>query len=127
MLATRKTARYELRNHPELSRFLHILPTGESRLMYLFVRPGQVEQVQSYFERVWAGEFIFLDPSEAIRNGLFGPGIPHPRLADRLGDLIVAARKDAYLWWAEKENPLIGRHGGLSADEMLVPLLSVEL
>jgi hypothetical protein len=39
----------------------------------------------------------------------------------------VAARNDAYLWWADKENPLIGRHGGLSADEMIVPLLSVEL
>ena len=58
---------------------------------------------------------------------LFGPGTPHPRLSDRLGDLIVAAHDDAYLWWAEKENPLVGRHGGLSAEEMIVPLLSVAL
>jgi hypothetical protein len=48
-------------------------------------------------------------------------------LADRLGDLIVIARKDAYLWWADKDNPLIGRHGGLSEQEMVVPFLSVEL
>jgi hypothetical protein len=39
----------------------------------------------------------------------------------------VAAHNDAYLWWADKENPLVGRHGGLSAEEMIVPLLSVML
>jgi len=62
-----------------------------------------------------------------VAKGLFGPGKPHPFLSDRLGDLVVAARNGAYMWWAEKENPLIGRHGGLSVDEMIVPLLSVEL
>ncbi len=127
MIATQKSDRYDLRHHPDLTRLLHILPTGESRLMYLFIRPGQIDQVRSYFEQTWPGEFTFLDPAEAVAKGLFGPGTPHPRLADRLGDLIVAARGDAYLWWADKENPLVGRHGGLSPEEMIVPLLSVEL
>jgi hypothetical protein len=127
MLATKKSARYDLHNHPELSRCLHILPTGEHRLMYLFVKPGQADQVRSYFDQTWPGKFVFLDPAEAVSKGLFGPGMPHPRLADRTGDLIVVARDDAYLWWADKENPLIGQHGGLSADEMIVPLLTAML
>ncbi len=127
MIATQKSATYDLRNHPELTRLLHILPTGENRLMYLFIRPGQTENVCRYIEHTWPDQFTFLDPSEAVAKGLFGPGKTHPRLADRLGDLIVAARDDAYLWWADKENPLIGRHGGLSAEEMIVPLLSVIL
>ena len=127
MIATQKSPHYDLRNHPDLTRLLHILPTGENRLMYLFIRPGQVDQVRNYFEHTWPGQFTFIDPSVAVANGLFGPGKPHPRLADRLGDLIVAARSDAYLWWANKENPMIGRHGGLSEDEMIVPLLSVIL
>lgn len=127
MIATQKSAHYDLRNHPELTHLLHILPTGESRLMYLFIRPGQAEKVRNYFDQSWPGQFTFLDPSEAVAKGLFGPGKPHPHLADRLGDLVVAARNDAYLWWADKENPFIGRHGGLSADEMIVPLLSVQL
>jgi hypothetical protein len=95
--------------------------------MYLFIKPGQVENVRSYFDHTWPGQFTFIDPTEAVVKGLFGPGKPHPRLADRMGDLIVAARDEAYLWWAEKENPLIGQHGGLSAEEMIVPLLSVML
>jgi hypothetical protein len=127
MLATQKINRYDLRNHPDLTRLLHILPTGESRLAYLYIRPEQVEPVRQYFEQAWPGEFTFIDPAEAVQKGLFGPGTPHPRLADRLGDLIVAGRNAAYLWWANKDNPLTGRHGGLSPEEMLVPLLSVEL
>ena len=127
MVATQKSGLYDLRNHPELAQLLHILPTGEHRFMYLFIRPGKEGQVRDYFERTWPGQFTFIDPEEAVAKGLFGPGKPHPHLFDRLGDLIVAAREDAYLWWAEKENPLIGQHGGLSAEEMIVPLLSVML
>jgi hypothetical protein len=33
----------------------------------------------------------------------------------------------AYLWWAPKENVLIGRHGGVSPEEMLVPFLAARL
>lgn len=125
MLATRKSPHYELRNHPDLTRHLHILPTGEHRLMYLFTKPGKIDEIRSYFDRAWPGQFLFLDPSEAVAGGLFGPGTPNARLADRLGDLIAVAKGEAYLWWADKENPLIGQHGGLSTDEMIVPLLSV--
>jgi len=127
MLATRKSAHYDLRNHPGLTHQLNILPTGEHRLMYLFIKLSQADQVRSYFEQTWPGQFSFLDPVEAVARGLFGPGTPHHFLFDRLGDLIVAARDEAYLWWAEKENPLIGQHGGLSPDEMIVPLLTVML
>ncbi len=127
MIATQKSSRYDLRNHPALLQNLHILPTGEHRLMYLFLKPGKEDFVRSYFNATWPGQFIFLDPSEAVTKGLFGPGTPHRYLSDRLGDLIVAARNDAYLWWADKENLLVGRHGGLSEEEMIVPLLSVVL
>ncbi len=118
---------YDLRNHPNLVRRLHIMPTGENRLAYLYLLPGQVEAGREYIERSWPGQFTFLDPVFAVEAGLFGPGPYHPRLFDRLGDLIVLARRDAYLWWSNKKDHLFGRHGGLSPDEMLVPFLGVNL
>jgi hypothetical protein len=118
---------YDLHNHPSLARRLHILPTGENRLAYLYIRPGQSEAVREYLERTWPGQFRLIEPAFAISNGLFGPGQPHPMLSERLGDLMVLSRGPAYLWWADKENILIGRHGGMSAEEMLVPFLAAKL
>lgn len=126
MMTTQADPHYDLRNHPNLTRRLHMQPTGENRLAYLFVRPGQIEAVREYIERTWPNQFAILESAYAIELGLFG-GNPSPRLAERLGDLIVAARGSAYWWWGQRENPLIGRHGGLAPDEMLVPLLAAPL
>jgi predicted AlkP superfamily pyrophosphatase or phosphodiesterase len=126
-IATRKDPHYELRHHPDLLRCLHISPTGENRLAYLYIRPGQSEAVYAYLERTWPGQFCVIETAHAIENGLFGPGSPHPALQDRLGDAIVVAREDAYLWWPDRDNHLFGRHGGLHPDEMLVPFLTVRL
>jgi predicted AlkP superfamily pyrophosphatase or phosphodiesterase len=126
-LATQKDPFYDVGNHPQLVRRLHLQPTGENRLAYLFVRPGQTEAVREYIERTWPNQFTVLHSAYAIDAGLFGSGETHPRLLDRLGDLIVVAREKAYWWWAPYENPIIGRHGGLSLEEMVVPLLVAPL
>ncbi len=118
---------YDLRHHPALTRRLHIQPTGENRLAFLFVRPGQTEAVREYLERTWPNQFVILDAPYAASAGLFGPGEPHPNLADRMGEYLVAACGSAYLWWPEKENLLLGRHGGLHPEEMLVPFLAARL
>jgi hypothetical protein len=124
---TRPDPHYDLSNHPGLTRRLHIMPTGENRLAFLYLRPGQREAIREYIERTWPGQFVTLDPVFAVEAGLFGPGEPHPRLYDRLGDLIVIARGSAYWWWSNRTDHLFGRHGGLSAEEMLVPFLAVGL
>ena len=126
-ISTPQNSHFELRHHPDLLKKLHILPTGENRFQYLFTRPGQLEAVQEYYLRTWPDQFTFLDPAQAVRAGLFGPGKPHAQLVDRLGDILVLARENAYLWWASKDNPLLGRHGALSPEEMLVPFLLARL
>jgi len=118
---------YDLKNHPEFTKLLHIMPTGENRLAYLHIKPGKVEAVKDYIQDAWPNQFCLIDPEEAVTGGLFGSGTPHPEIYNRLGDLIVAAGGKAYWWWATKPNPLIGRHGGLSAEEMLVPFLAARL
>lgn len=118
---------YNLENHPDLLDMLHIRPTGENRLIYLHIRPGKVQAVRDYFAHAWPDDFTLLTPEEALAEGLFGPGEPHPDLGNRLGDLIAIARREAYLWWGGEKNPLRGRHGGLHPHEMLVPFLVAPL
>lgn len=115
---------YDLNNHPDFTSMLHLTPTGENRLAYLHIKPGKVEAVKEYIEKAWPDQFSLIDPEDAVTGGLFGAGTPHPEIYNRLGDLIVAAKGTAYWWWANKPNPLIGRHGGLSPEEMLVPFLA---
>ncbi len=118
---------YDLRNHPDLTRRLHILPTGENRLAFLYIKPGQMEAVREYIERTWPNQFTLLDPAYALEKGLFGPGEKHPGIYDRTGDLVALARGRAFWWWGAKPNPIIGRHGGMAEEEMIVPFLASRL
>lgn len=124
---TPRDAHYYLSSHPSLARRLPIQPTGENRLVYFHVRPGQMEAVREYLERTFMGQFALLDPAYAVEHGLFGPGQAHARLRDRVGDLLAVPQGSAYLWWGAKESPILGRHGGMTAEEMLVPLVAARL
>ncbi len=119
--------KYFYKNHPQLDEMLHIKPTGENRLMFLYVQPGKLNAVEDYFNQTWPDQFSLLAPDQAIESGLFGPGEQHPNLRQRMGDLIAIPHENAYLWWGDKDNFLRGRHGGLTAEEMLVPFLAVRL
>ncbi len=112
--------------HPELWELLALPPTGESRASYLYVRDGRKEQVRAYLEEK-IGSFTVMDSAEAVEKGLFGRGTPAPGFSSRIGDLIAIARGEEHLVWGYEEPKLKGRHGGLSPEEMLVPLLMVRL
>lgn len=119
-------AEYDLRNHPDLLNLLVMQPTCESRLPYLYLRTGQEASVRQYFERAWKGKFSLITSQQAQELKLLGHGAPHADLNNRVGDLIVIPRGNAYLWWANKANVMQGRHGGLHPDEMLVPLYALD-
>jgi len=117
---------FNLKNHPEFVDMLHILPSGENRAAYLHCRPGQVDAAQAYSEQHWPGQFAVVSQEAVMASGLLGAELD-ARTAARLGELLVLSRGDAYLWWAANENRMLGRHGSLTPDEMLVPLLAARL
>ncbi|MFQ6058233.1 MAG: alkaline phosphatase family protein [Anaerolineae bacterium] len=116
-----------LTKHPSLWRALALPPSGDSRATYLHARHGQAEVVRAYLEEQLAGHFVVLDSKEALEAGLLGKGEMAPETPSRIGDLIALARGEASLHWGYKEPKLRGRHGGLTPEEMLVPLLMVRL
>jgi hypothetical protein len=124
-LSTPQAANYNLLKHPELLACLSMPPSGEARFPYLYVRPGREQRLTQYIENTWPGQLTLLPSQEVITSGLFGPGKPHPRLADRVGDMIAIPSGNAYWWWADKPNEMRGRHGGLSQVEMQVPLFGL--
>lgn len=125
--ATPVYPQYDLANHPEFLNHLVMQPTCENRLAFLYIKPGRTQAVRDYFEAHWPEDFILIEPDPALKLGLFGKGPFHPGAEERLGNLIAVAKRDAYLWWAPKPNPMAGRHGGLSEEEMLVPFYALPL
>ena len=67
---------------------------------------------------------------ELIEAGWFGPGMPHPRLDERVGDVVLVMREHATFKdrvAGEKPHAMIGNHGGATEDEMVVPLVVARL
>ena len=62
---------------------------------------------------------------EAISSGLFG-GDVHLDFIERIGDLIVIAKGSLILVEKERESlqiAMVGHHGGMTSDELEIPLL----
>lgn len=126
-VTTQRDPLYSLSNHPEFINYLHIKPTGESRFTYLHVKPGKEADLRAYVDKTWPGKYVIMESKRLLEAGLFGPGKPMEDIENRIGDLVLLARDNNYLWWSDEENPLIGRHGGLSELDMIVPFFSVAL
>jgi hypothetical protein len=126
-VTTSKDPYYSLSNHPEFINCLHIKPTGESRLTYLHVKPDKEKTLHEYVEKTWPNQFLLMDSSQLLNAGLFGSGVFHSDIHNRIGDKIMLAKENNFLWWSDEENPLFGRHGGLTANDMIVPFVTISL
>ncbi len=116
-----------LDQHPKMAERLLMKPLGEQRLSYLSLLQGQAQVVRRYVHDHLQHAFAILDSRRALEAGLFGPGKPTQETAARLGDLLLVSRQDYFLYDGDGEPRNLGLHGGLSAEEMLVPLLLARL
>ena len=102
---------------------------GERRVAYCRVRSGQGDRFEALANEVLRDKFDVLPASRLIAEGVFGPArIPHPRLAERVGDYVLIGRQGWTIYDTlpnEAAHPMIGVHGGATADEMLIPLCVV--
>ncbi|MBA3311506.1 MAG: alkaline phosphatase family protein, partial [Nocardioidaceae bacterium] len=97
---------------------------GEARFRHLYCDNGAVEDVAfSWRERMGADAWV-ATRDEAIDEGWFGS--VDTQVRPRLGDVMVASLGDMAVVSSShfpREMSLVGLHGSLTADEMLVPLL----
>jgi hypothetical protein len=101
------------------------LQSGEGRMRWLHARAGAESEL---FDAASAefGEFAWVKRrSDVIDEGWFGSHFPTPMMA-RLGDVVVAPFEPVSLFEAADSGPfeLICRHGSLTQDEVLVPLIA---
>jgi predicted AlkP superfamily pyrophosphatase or phosphodiesterase len=123
----------DLTQDHELLRDLTVGPTGEGRARYMHVRDGRRAAVRAYLTERYGAISTLLDAEAAIAQGLFGGATPSERALERIGDFVLLPHENWYFHHhpstPTRSRPLtmIGRHGGLAPEEMLVPFLAVRL
>jgi Type I phosphodiesterase / nucleotide pyrophosphatase len=118
--------RIELAGHPRLADTLILPLCGEPRSVYCYLRPGCEQRFDEYVSQEFAGFARCFTGEHLLAGGWFGLGEPHAELQRRVGDRVLLMNGHFILkdWLAqEKRHNLIGVHGGLSEDELHVPLV----
>jgi hypothetical protein len=110
---------------PKIKSSLLIPPTGEYRATYLHAKAGQLLELENRLREQFGEQLVLLRSQEALAAGLFGRGAIHREACDRIGDLVAIPRGAQALYWPHDSYSLIGRHGGLTDEEMLVPLIAM--
>jgi len=109
---------------PEVERHID-RQSGEARFRWLHAEPGHHRDLLASATEAHADTAWVRSVDEVIDEGWFGPVVTDAARS-RLGDVAVVAKGQHY-FLDPADAPrieLIGRHGSLTADEMLVPMLT---
>ncbi|PWH12936.1 MAG: phosphodiesterase [Anaerolineae bacterium] len=125
-------------NHtfPHIGKFLktnrkgeYLVPGGSCRDMFLYIRDELLEEAQEMLSKGLTGKADVVKTEDLIAAGYFGSQVSE-RLRARIGNLVILPYRYESVWWYEKdkfEQKYYGHHGGLTPQEMEIPLLALEL
>ena len=112
----------------DADRALLMPPLGEPRASYLFTRDGGKDTILKAFSQARDDGLICIESKELIETGLLGINTPHREIVNRIGDLALLSTGSAGTFQDYPDTVLLrGMHGGLTEDEMLVPLIIAPL
>lgn len=122
LIFTPPERRHELKAGDPLLELLVAGPMCEPRVPAFAVHEGMLDQFAALFRQRFGDEFALLTTDEADDLRLFGPGSLGDVTRSRLGDFVaVGGGTDVLLH--RPDDALAGWHGGLTRDEMHVPLI----
>lgn len=101
-----------------------ILPWGNARDVFLDIKKDKLEETFTYLSHTLKGKATVLKISDAISYGLFGKSVLSQRFIDRIGNILILPDKKNTVWYEYLKGykySLLGHHGGLSEEEMLIP------
>tara|TARA_R110001583_G_scaffold100844_1_gene247066 strand:+ start:83029 stop:84207 length:1179 start_codon:yes stop_codon:yes gene_type:complete len=115
-----------LRTMPALAALLDSPLFGERRVAFCRARRGAGPDFEALARDRLRGRAVVVPSARLIESGFFGPGPLNPRLAERCGTHTLLMEPGWTLsdrMPGERPHRMVGVHGGLSADEMWVPLV----
>jgi predicted AlkP superfamily pyrophosphatase or phosphodiesterase len=106
-----------------------LAPAGSARDMFLYLEEDLLDEAQEFLSSRLEGKAEVVKVAWLIENGYFGPVIS-PNFRARVGNMVILPYRYESVWWYEKdrfEQRYYGHHGGLTPQEMEIPLLALEI
>lgn len=125
MIDTRPEHLIDVAAYPSLADCLALPLCGEPRAAYAYVHADRREAFEAYVTEHLGTQCELLSRAQLLEAGWLGPGPAHPELAHRIGDYLLLMKDDyAITQRLAGERPFSQRgvHGGLSPEELYIPL-----
>jgi hypothetical protein len=107
-----------------------IFPTGSARDVFLHVKEEKLTDTINSLEQKIGNKARIFQTEDAIKNGLFGLGDVTENFLERVGNCLITPYGKETIWFEHfkgRRLNLLGHHGGLNEEEMLVPLAITKL
>jgi hypothetical protein len=107
-----------------------LVPAGSARDMFLHGKEEALDEVIGLLQEHLAGRAEVYRTQDLLTQGFFGPQKPSPVFLSRLGNVVILPYKHETVWWYEEGTFAMrfrGHHGGLTPDEMEIPLIALPL
>ncbi len=124
---------YLNREFPEIEKYIKkskagnlLVPAGSARDMFLYIEDELFDEALNFLQDNLYKKAVVCKTSYLIKNGYFGRKKISAALQSRLGNLAILPMENWTVWWYEEgvfETKNLGHHGGLSKDEIEIPLL----
>jgi hypothetical protein len=99
---------------------------GDLRGAQVHVRPGAADDVRQAWQETLGADYWVAGRDEALDSGVYGPTV-RVEVRDRLGEVLAVPLRDHAVVDSRVVPPnilrLVGLHGGLSPEELEVPLV----
>jgi predicted AlkP superfamily pyrophosphatase or phosphodiesterase len=103
-----------------------LVPAGAARDFFLYVAEEMLDEAQDFLARGLAGRAAVYRTADLIAAGFFGAQPPVEPFLSRAGNLVILPYRGESVWWYERgrfEQSFYGHHGGLTREEMEIPVL----
>ena len=104
-----------------------ILATGGPRDVFLHLEKSNVDTTIKYLKEKLINHADIYSTKNILNRGWFGNQKPSTKFKKRLGDILILPKDNQTVWLDNKEEKVnkLGHHGGITAEEMLIPLIAI--
>ena len=107
-----------------------LVPAGSARDMFLHVKEEQIDEAMAFLQKRLEDKAEVYRTEELVAQNFFGTAQPSSEFMKRVGNVVILPYQYETVWWYEGgkfEMHFLGHHGGLTPEEMEIPLLLLPL